>query len=66
MSPKVRKISGTCLLLIFIAIYSLLTLALATAVLPSASPGIELLFYAAAGLLWTLPAAMIISWMVKP
>jgi len=66
MSSKARKITGTCLLLVFIAIYSLLALALATAVLPDASPGIELLYYAMAGLLWTLPAAMIISWMAKP
>jgi len=65
MSSPTRKILGTCLLLAFIAIYALVTLALATAILPSASPGIELAFYALAGLVWTLPAAMIISWMAK-
>ncbi len=65
MKPRRRKIIGICLLLAFIAVYSLATLALSTAVLPQASPGIELLFYAAAGLLWTIPAAMILSWMAK-
>ena len=56
---------GTCLLLVFIAVYSIFTLALSTAVLPNASPGIELLFYALAGLVWTFPAGMILKWMAR-
>jgi len=66
MSPRLRKVTGTVSLLIFIAIYALATIALSTAILPKASPGTELLFYALAGLLWALPAGMIISWMAKP
>ena len=66
MSSKTRKMTGTCLLLAFIVVYSLLTLVLATVILPNASPGVELAFYALAGLVWTLPAGMIISWMAKP
>ena len=66
MSSKTRKFLGTCLLLTFLAIYTMLTLALGVAILPSASPGIELMFYAMAGMVWCLPAGMIISWMAKP
>ena len=66
MSPRLRKIIGTCLLLIFLAVYSLATIVLSTAILPQATPGKELLFYAFAGLLWAFPAGMIISWMARP
>lgn len=67
MTPRIRKLAGAVLLLIVIAVYSLLAM-LAAVILQvnEANNWVELLYYVVAGLLWVLPAGLIISWMQKP
>jgi ABC-type Na+ efflux pump permease subunit len=66
MTPRTRKLVGAILLLVVIAVYSLAAM-LAAVILQinEANKSVELLYYAVAGLLWVLPAGLIIQWMQK-
>ncbi|MEQ1865585.1 MAG: DUF2842 domain-containing protein [Micropepsaceae bacterium] len=66
MSMRWKKLIGIFALLGIIAVYSLLVMRLAVAVLPNAGPVIELLFYAVAGMAWVLPVGTLIKWMNAP
>jgi hypothetical protein len=66
MTIRTRKLVGTIILLVFITVYCLLAMALAVSVLPNASAAGQLVFYAVAGLLWVIPAGLLVSWMGKP
>jgi hypothetical protein len=63
MSPRIRKLVGTVLLLVVLAIYSLLVAVAATAVLTGHHKIVEMFFYAIAGVAWVLPAGYLIRWM---
>ncbi len=65
MNPRIRKITGTVLLLALIVVYSLIMMAFGATILPRASTNLlaQTAFYAVAGLAWVPPAMWIISWM---
>jgi len=66
MPPRTRKLIGTVALLLFIAVYALLAMAVAIVLqVNQAGHGAELAFFAVAGLLWVPPAAWIIWWMQR-
>ncbi|MEQ1669275.1 MAG: DUF2842 domain-containing protein [Hyphomicrobium sp.] len=59
--------AGTVALLAMITIYAFIALAVAVALqVHNANKLAELIYYVVAGLLWVLPAGLIISWMQKP
>jgi Protein of unknown function (DUF2842) len=67
MNQRQRKLSGTVILIVMIAIYCALALAVAVVLqMQNVSKFGELLFYAIAGLLWVLPAGIIVKWMQQP
>jgi hypothetical protein len=66
MRQRTRKLVGTVALLAFIAVYALVVMALAASRLTELSAPGQLLFYAAAGLVWVLPAGLLIGWMQRP
>jgi hypothetical protein len=66
MPMRTRKLIGAIALLILIATWSLLAMALAQFVLASASALVAILYYAVAGLGWVLPAMPLVSWMSRP
>lgn len=64
MSPRIRKLVGTILLLVVLVIYSLLVMVAASVVLHEDRSKIaELIFYAVAGIAWIFPAGLLIRWM---
>jgi hypothetical protein len=63
MTTRTRKFIGTLLLLALVAVYVLVMMVVASAVLPNVGKAGELIFYAIAGFLWVPPAGLIISWM---
>ncbi len=63
MSTRMRKLVGTILLLALVAVYVLVAVVVAGAVLPEANKVVELAFYAVAGLAWVLPAGLLVRWM---
>ncbi len=66
MSMRWKKLLGVFLLIGLIAIYALLVMRVAVAVLPEAGPILEFVFYAVAGLAWVIPVRYLIVWMNTP
>ena len=67
MTQRTRKLAGAILMFLLIAVYALLALAAAVVLqVQNANKIVELVYYIVAGLLWVIPAAMLVSWMQKP
>ena len=67
MTQRQRKLAGTVALLVLIFVYAFLALAVAVVLqVQHANKVVELIYYVVAGLLWVLPAGVIIKWMQKP
>jgi Protein of unknown function (DUF2842) len=60
----VRLAIGTIALLLGLALYALLAMRLAVAVLPEGVL-VQTLFYLAAGLAWVWPAALVVRWIQR-
>jgi peptidoglycan/LPS O-acetylase OafA/YrhL len=67
MTQRQRKLAGTVALFALIAVYSMIALAAAVVLqVQNANKLVELIYYVVAGLLWVLPAGMIVTWMQRP
>jgi len=66
MTIRQRKLAGMIAIVLFLAIYCLVAMAIGGAYVVGRSPAIEIGFYLIAGLAW-LPVVMkIIRWMSRP
>jgi peptidoglycan/LPS O-acetylase OafA/YrhL len=67
MTQRRRKLLGTIALILLIAVYAAIAVGVAIVLqVQNASKFTELIYYVVAGLLWVLPAGLLISWMQKP
>jgi hypothetical protein len=66
MSMRWKKLLGVFLLIAIIAIYVLLVMRAAVAILPNAGSILEFVFYAVAGMAWVIPVRYLIVWMNTP
>jgi hypothetical protein len=66
MSIRARKFVGTIALIVLVAAWALLAMALAQSVLTDINGFVAALYYIIAGLGWVLPAMPLISWMARP
>jgi hypothetical protein len=66
MSIRTRKLIGTVALLLLVAAWGLLAMALAQSVLTDINGVVAAIYYVVAGLGWVLPAMPLISWMARP
>jgi len=66
MPPRLRKLIGTVLIIILVLVYALVATTVAAATLGTSPWYIHLLYFTVTGLLWILPAMLIIKWMEKP
>lgn len=66
MTMRLRKLIGTIVLVVFLAIYAIFAVALAGPILSGASKFVEMLYFIVAGLIWVVPAGVLISWMSRP
>lgn len=66
MPLRLRKLIGMIGLIVFIGIYVLIVLSVASARFADAPWWSHLLFFAVGGLLWVPPAMAIIKWMERP
>jgi hypothetical protein len=67
MTQRQRKFVGTIALFVLIAVYAAIAVGVAIVLqVQNASKWAELLYYVIAGLLWVIPAGLLISWMQKP
>ena len=66
MPIRIRKLIGAILLVAFVVLYMGAAMELSAAWLREKPAFVQLLGYAAAGLLWIVPAGLIIRWMSRP
>jgi Protein of unknown function (DUF2842) len=66
MPKRLRTFIGAVTLAVFIPLYAMTAMVIASAKLPGASILIQTVSYAALGLLWVLPAGLIVTWMSRP
>ncbi|MCA0404683.1 MAG: DUF2842 domain-containing protein [Proteobacteria bacterium] len=65
MNPRVKKLIGTIVMLVFVVLYVVVVSAIAPAVLKGASKLVEMGFYVVAGVAWAFPLMPLIKWMEK-
>ena len=65
MRIRTRKLIGTIGLLMLVATWALLAMAIAQFALRAQSGVVVFLFYAVAGIGWVLPAMPLVSWMSR-
>lgn len=66
MHPRSRKLYGAIALLVLLIVYVFIAMMVAIVLqVRGAGGAIEMAFYAIAGLVWVVPAAVIITWMQK-
>jgi Protein of unknown function (DUF2842) len=63
MTASKRKLAGTLLMLVYLAVYAAIALAIAAILQVNAGRIAEWIFYIVAGLAWVPGAAWIVSWM---
>lgn len=63
MPPRLRKLIGTVLIIILVIVYALVATTVAAATLGDKPWWMHLTYFLVTGLLWILPAMLIIRWM---
>jgi hypothetical protein len=63
MPPRLKKLIGTLLILVWLGVYALFVTGLAVRILPHAHWYVSVIFYAAAGMLWIVPIGLALPWM---
>jgi Protein of unknown function (DUF2842) len=67
MTQRTRKLVGTVALIAMITVYAFIALGVAVVLqVSTTSKIVELTYYVIAGLLWVLPAGILVKWMQKP
>ena len=65
MNPRVKKLIGTIVILLWIPVYAFLAMGVAAHMLPHANSLSAFLFYAVAGTLWAVPVGLLFPWMMR-
>ncbi|MGR9135380.1 DUF2842 domain-containing protein [Rhizobium leguminosarum] len=66
MPIRLRKFIGTILIILLVLVYALVANTIAVATLGNAPWWGHLLYFLFTGLLWVLPAMVLIKWMAGP
>jgi hypothetical protein len=66
MTVRTRKLIGTIVLLVFLIVYAGVVAAIAAGRITIAAPWAQLAFFVVAGLIWVIPAGLLIGWMQRP
>ncbi len=66
MTVRARKLLGMLALVALVVIYALVATAIATAKLTEFGPAGHLAYFFITGMLWVIPAMVIIKWMSGP
>lgn len=66
MPLRLKKLVGMILLVCLVLIYAILATSIASAYLGASSGWVHLAYFGLSGLLWILPAMLIIKWMAGP
>jgi Protein of unknown function (DUF2842) len=65
MTARLRKLIGTVALLVFLGLYVWVAAAVGSGRIAEAPAVLQLAYFLVAGLLWVIPAALLIRWMQR-
>jgi hypothetical protein len=66
VSVRLRKLIGTVVLLVFLALYTWIAVVIGSGRITEAHGLVQFAYFLIAGLLWVVPAALLIRWMQRP
>lgn len=66
MPLRLKSFIGTILLVVLVIVYAIVATLVAVAQLAESGPLVHLAYFLFSGLLWVLPAMLIIKWMATP
>ncbi len=66
MPLRLKRLIGTVLIIVLVLVYALVATTIAARTLAQSEWYIHLLYFFLSGLLWILPAMLIIKWMAGP
>lgn len=66
MTGRARKLVGTLALLVFLGLYTSVAAAIGSGRITEAPALAQFAYFLVAGLLWVLPAGLLIRWMQRP
>lgn len=66
MPARLRSFIGTILIICLVIVYALVATTIASALLATSPWWVHFLYFLLSGLLWILPAMLIIKWMAGP
>ncbi len=66
MKQRMRKLIGTVLLLLLVIVWALSAMAFAQGRVTTLAAGWQFVCYVLLGVLWVIPAGLLISWMERP
>lgn len=62
MNPRIKKLIATIALVLLVAVYAIISTAIAVAQLSDSGPLVHLAYYIFSGILWIVPAMFLIRW----
>jgi regulator of protease activity HflC (stomatin/prohibitin superfamily) len=66
MQVRTRKLIGTILLLLFLAVYATAAAVIGSGRIALTPQWVQFAFYLTTGLLWVIPAGLLVRWMQRP
>lgn len=66
MPMRIKKLIGTVLLVLLVMTYAIIATLVAVAQFAESGPLVHLVYFFLSGILWILPAMVIIKWMATP
>lgn len=66
MHPRLRSLIGTVVIICLVVVYAVVATAIASATLAQSPWWVHLAYFVFTGILWILPAMLIIKWMAGP
>ncbi|MBO9656623.1 MAG: DUF2842 domain-containing protein [Agrobacterium tumefaciens] len=66
MHPRLRSFIGTIVIIGLVIVYAVVATAIASAALAQSPWWVHLAYFVLSGILWILPAMLIIKWMAGP
>jgi hypothetical protein len=65
MTPRIKKLIGTILILLWIPVYAILAIGIAAHLLPHAGGLAAFVYYVVAGTFWAVPVGALFPWMYR-
>ncbi len=66
MRRRTRKLVGSMLLMLFLIVYALIAMSVGAGRVIESSTLVKTLYFLVAGLLWVIPAGLLVRWMQRP